>query len=74
MSRNEQSSACNTSQDGTVNLSGRLAGCRRSGLRIEVYCQPLLQISSQTWNVWFLEALCSAAVTRSRRSRKRLLI
>ena len=25
----------------------------------------MLQISSQTWNVWFLEALCSAAVTRS---------
>jgi cation diffusion facilitator CzcD-associated flavoprotein CzcO len=40
-------------------------------LGIEVYCQPMLQISSQTWNVWFLEALCSAAVTPSRRSRKR---
>jgi hypothetical protein len=49
--------------EGTVNLSGRLAGCRRSGLGIEIYCQPMLQISSQTWNVWFLEALCSAAVT-----------
>jgi hypothetical protein len=48
---------------GTVNLSGRLGGCGRSGLGIEVYCQPMLQISSQTWNVWFLEALCSAAVT-----------
>jgi hypothetical protein len=48
---------------GTVNLSGRLAECRRQGLGIEVYCQPMLQISSQTWNLWFLEALCSAAVT-----------
>ena len=47
---------------GTVNLSGQLARCRQSRLEIEVYCQPMLQISSQTWNVCFLEALCSAAV------------
>jgi hypothetical protein len=39
-----------------------------------VYCKPVLQISAQTWNVWILEALCSAAVTRSRRRWKRLLI
>src|SRR5213595_1466590 len=25
---------------GTVNLSGWVSGCRRLGLRIEVYCQP----------------------------------
>ena len=40
-----------------------LAGCRRLAVGMEVYCQPVLQISAQTWNVWALEALCSAAVT-----------
>src|SRR5215469_2670367 len=34
---------------------------------IEVYCKPTLQISAQIWNFWVLEALCSAAVTWSRR-------
>jgi hypothetical protein len=29
----------------------------------EFHGQPMLQISAQTWNVWLLEALCSAAVT-----------
>ena len=29
---------------------------------IGVYCQPVLQISAQTWNFWVLEALCSVAV------------
>ena len=49
--------------DGTVNLSGWVSGCRRLGLRIEVYCQPMLQISSQTRNVWVLEARCCSAGT-----------
>jgi hypothetical protein len=51
-----------------------LVGCRRLAVGIGVYCQPMLQISAQTWNFWVLEALCSAAVTRSRRRWKRLLI
>jgi hypothetical protein len=32
-------------------------------MALEIYWQPVLQISAQTWNVWALEALCSAAVT-----------
>src|SRR5215813_2813843 len=48
---------------GTVNLSGRILGCRRVAVGIGVYCQPILQISAQTRNFWVLEALCSAAVT-----------
>src|SRR5215469_16623776 len=40
-----------------------LAGCRRLAVSIEVYCQPMLQISAQTRNFWVLKALCSAAVT-----------
>jgi hypothetical protein len=39
------------------------SGCRRLAVGIGVYCQPMPQISAQTWNIWFLEALCSAAVT-----------
>ena len=40
-----------------------LAGCRRWQCALGIYDQPMLQISAQTWNVWVLEALCSAAVT-----------
>jgi CDP-glucose 4,6-dehydratase len=40
-----------------------LVGCRRLAVGIGIYCQPILQISAQTWNFWVLEALCSAAVT-----------
>ena len=32
-------------------------------LTLEIYWQRVPQISAQTWNVWVLEALCSAAVT-----------
>jgi hypothetical protein len=39
-----------------------LAGCRRRQGALGIYDQPMLQISAQTWNVWVLEALCSAAV------------
>jgi uncharacterized membrane protein len=40
-----------------------LAGCRRWRCALGIYDQPMLQISAQTWNVWVLEARCSAAVT-----------
>jgi len=40
-----------------------LAGRRRLAVSIGVYCQPTLQISAQTRNLWVLEVLCSAAVT-----------
>jgi hypothetical protein len=40
-----------------------LVGCGRLAVGIGGYCQPILQISAQTWNFWVLEALCSAAVT-----------
>jgi hypothetical protein len=33
------------------------------GAALEIYWQPMLQISAQTWNVRALEALCDAAVT-----------
>jgi hypothetical protein len=41
----------------------RLAGYRRWQCALGIYDQPMRQISPQTWNVWVLEALCSAAVT-----------
>jgi len=44
--------------DGTVNLSVRLSRCTRLAMALEIYWQPVLQISAQTWNVWALEALC----------------
>jgi ATPase subunit of ABC transporter with duplicated ATPase domains len=42
---------------------GRVSRMQLIGFGHEVYCQPMLQISSQTWNVWVLEALCCSAVT-----------
>jgi hypothetical protein len=39
------------------------AGCRRWQCALGIYDQAMLQISAQTWSVWVLEALCSAAVT-----------
>ena len=41
---------------------GRVSRMQLIGIGHEVYCQPMLQISSQTWNVWVLEALCCSAV------------
>ena len=50
--------------EGTVNLSDWVSRTRAPDNRAkEFYAQPMLQISAQTWNVWLLEALCSAAVT-----------
>jgi hypothetical protein len=48
---------------GTVNLSRRVSRMQSIGNGNQVYCQPMLQISSQTWNVWVLEARCCSAVT-----------
>ena len=50
---------------GTVNLSrsGSVGITPRQQSDLGIYCQPMLQISAQTWNVWVLQALCSAAVT-----------
>jgi hypothetical protein len=45
-------------------LSSRVRRMQATGSEQRViYCQPMPQISAQTWNVWLLEALCSAAVT-----------
>jgi hypothetical protein len=49
--------------NGHRQLVRSVSGMQAKGLGIEVYCQRMLQIASQTWNLWFLEALCSAAVT-----------
>src|SRR5215469_5850646 len=40
---------------------------------IDVHCKPTLQISAQIWNFWVLDALCSAAVTCSRRRWNRFI-
>ena len=42
---------------------GRVSRMQLIGIGHEVYCQPILQISSETWNVWVMEALCCSAVT-----------
>ena len=41
---------------------GRVRRMQLIGIGHEVYCQSMLQISPQTWNVWVLEALCCSAV------------
>jgi len=53
----------NSAAKGTVNLSGRVSRMQATGRAVPIYCQPVLQISAQTWNFWVLEALWSAAVT-----------
>src|SRR3954453_890218 len=60
--------------EGTVNLSGRVSRMQATGSGDWVHRKPMPQISAQIRNFWVLEALCSAAVTRSRRRGKRFFI
>src|SRR5437762_12040185 len=63
-----------TDPDGTVNLSGRVSRMQATGSGDWVHRKPMPQISAEIRHFWVLEALCSAAVTRSRRRWKRLLV
>jgi hypothetical protein len=38
--------------DGAVNLSGRVSRMQALAVGSGGYCQPMLQISAQTWNFW----------------------
>jgi hypothetical protein len=58
----DKTQTCGSSR-GTVNLLGRVSQIWMAGRCLRGSRYPMPQISAQMWNLWLLEALCSAAVT-----------